>query len=352
MKTLQHDIVPKQVDIEVTSRCNLQCKLCPTLDGKAKAMDMPLSLFKSIIKRVNFPTTIVPWLNGEPMLHPEYPEMLKTLNDAHLRYYVTTNGMLFRQDAFMELLSPGTSCYQIIFSLDGTDCKTAAAARPGTDYETVSKSIKTAMEMNRDLGKHVDIAVKICERGQDYEEIERFIAKWLGVADYVCVGKPLNRLNEESMRKYPCRYSDPNFMVVKSDGRMTRCAYNFAATNDERYTMGRVDGEYEDVPLLDIYNNEKMRDFRTAQRNGIFPGPCATCGFAYTGDGFDGTLRFRNRSLVAVPLFYHDDYYNRFFSLTEKKKGGSWSGTYIRCRACKCIQRSGGEKCTLCGEAL
>lgn len=352
MKLLKHDIVPKQIDIEVTSRCNLRCKLCPTLDGTAKAVDMPFSLFESIVNRITFPCSVVPWLNGEPTLHPRYADMLYLLNEKKLRYYVTTNAMIWREDVMFEIFGPHSTCYQVIFSLDGLDQRTASAARPGTDYDTVKHNIIRALDVRKAQHSKTDIAVKICERGQDYAEVEEFINQWISTANYVCVGKPLERTDNVNMRRYACKYSDPTFMVIKSDGRMTRCAYNCEATNDERFTMGRVDGEFIDTPLLDIYNNEEMTTFRNAQRNGVFPGPCATCGFAYTGDGLVGKLRFRSANKDFYELYYHEDYYNRFFSLVDKKKGGSWSPTFIRCRKCHSIIEQTNADCPSCGGEL
>ena len=85
-------LIPKQVDIEVTNRCNLQCKYCPNTCNKGFPVgDMDLDFFKSIVDRINFPTTVVAWLNGEPFMHPKYDEMVRYLNAKGQRFYVTTN---------------------------------------------------------------------------------------------------------------------------------------------------------------------------------------------------------------------------------------------------------------------
>ena len=88
-------------------------------------------------------------------------------------------------------------------------------------------------------------------------------------------------------------------------------------TNWDRQAVGMLDKE---TPLLDIYNNSKYREFRKLQRVGIFRGPCKTCGFAYTGTGFEGVIRFRDKKLIGKDIFYHQDYYNQFFSLRKDWK--------------------------------
>lgn len=311
-------IIPKQVDIEVTSACNLKCRFCPGLNTKAQHMD--LDLYKSIIDRINFKTTVVPWLNGEPLLHPNYLEMIKYTDEAGLRYYITTNGMIHNTELFDYITRPGSNCYQIIVSLDGLPWSDSVElARPGTVKDKVFETIFYLMSLRTDT----DIAVKICRRGQDWEEIEEYVSYWLekGI-DFVIVGDELTSDNNpEGFRRSICQYSDNNFMVIKVDGRVVRCAYNTEATNNHLYTIADV---CNDTPLLEIYNNEWFTKFRSDQADRIFDGPCKTCGFAYTGQGFYGTVQFRDTELIDKTIYYHRDYYNQFFSLKERRKNNSY----------------------------
>lgn len=319
-------VIPKQIDIEVTSKCNLECRYCPAVTNPNATGHMDYGLFESIIERVDFPTTIVPWLNGEPMLHPRYNEMIQLIVKKDLPAYITTNGHFWRQDIF-DLITEKNSIYQIIFSLDGLHHEgfnSIELARPGTDRRLVVSNIVRFMELADMKGRNIDIAVKICERGQDYEEIENFIHEWLlnGV-DYVCVGRTLELSAIRGMRHYPCQYSDNNFMVVKWDGRLVACAYNDQVTNESALYFGQMD---KTTPLLDIYNNEAYSKFRRDQRKGLFPEPCQTCGFAYTGTGMKGILRFRNPALNIGDIYYHNDYYNKMFSLKRSWKDDEYYG--------------------------
>jgi radical SAM protein with 4Fe4S-binding SPASM domain len=305
---------PKQVDIEVTSACNLKCRFCPGLGTKAQHMDV--DLYKSIIDRIDFPTTVVPWLNGEPLLHPNYLELIKYTDEAGFRYYITTNGMIHNFELFDYISRKGSNCYQIIISLDGMPSSNSVElARPGT---AVTKVLQTIAYLNS-KSKYLDVAVKICRRGQDWEEIEKYISYWLDMGiDFVIVGDQLvEENNPEGFRRYPCQYSDNNFMVIKVDGRVVRCAYNTEATNNHDYTFDNVGNGR---PLLEIYNNEWFTKFREDQAEGIFHGPCKTCGFPYTGQGFEGKIKLRDKSLSQKTIYYHRDYYNQFFSYKKKRK--------------------------------
>jgi organic radical activating enzyme len=310
--------IPKQVIIETTSKCNLKCKLCPNTALGAKGEHMDYSLFKSIIDRIDFPTVVIPWMNGEPLMNPEFPKMLTYIEKKDLPYYVTTNGTIIRDDFEEVIFDQGSRCYQVIFSLDGLPFTgTPEAARPGTDIVVVRKNMYDFIKRAKKARPNLTVAVKLCQRGQDYAEIEDYIKYMLiqwGV-DYVCIGRDLERLNPVSMRFAPCQYYDNNFMVIRANGDVVLCAYNYDAVNTDRFIMASA---ANDIPLLELYNNESFRTRRKDQDEGYFLPPCDSCGFAYNGNGFKGTLTSRGDWNALI--YYHQDYYNQFFSLKQDWK--------------------------------
>jgi organic radical activating enzyme len=311
-------IIPKQIIIEVSSRCQLRCVGCPINGGSNNGTYMDLDLFKSIIDRIDFPTVVIPWMNGEPLLHPNYAEMVKYITDKNIPCYITTNGMIWNDELF-EHITNGTSCYQIIFSLDGLPWSNSVElARPGTDRKKVIENIKRFGSLKKMKGDKLDMAVKICQRGQDWSEIEEYIVYWLyhSYIDYVCYGKMLAGECEAGQRRSPCQYFDNNFLILRADASSRLCAYNDRIVNGNENPVGTL-GPTES--LLDFYNNAAFTQYRRSQNLGIYKGPCETCGFAYTGFGMEGTLDFRSRKLPNK-VYYHQDYYNQFFSLKDKKK--------------------------------
>lgn len=326
MKEIYIPRVPRQVVLEVSAKCNLRCIGCPINTDKSGGGFMDLGFFKSVVDRINFPTTVVPWLNGEPLLHPQYGEMVDYLIEKKQRFYTTTNGHFWRDDFFQRVMAPDSTCYQILFSLDGLPLPTSRSielARPGSDRKQVLSTIYRALKLKQVLNSKIDIAVKMCERGQDYEEFERFISYWLGEGvSYVCIGKMLENENvKKGFRIFPCRYFDDMAMEIRWNGRVVPCSYHDKVINDGVLPMGVLDRE---TSLLDFYNNEAYRTLRALHRSGDFPPPCDTCGFAYCGDGFKGEVFFKNENLGYRKIFYHEDYYNRFYSFVEKRKGVSW----------------------------
>ena len=312
--------VPKQIIIEATSECNLRCKYCPSPFLKGSHMSM--ELFESIVIRAKeeMPdATLIPWMNGEPLLHPRYADMLRIIEDSGMKAYVTTNGTIWNDEVF-RIIARDNNIYQLIFSLDGVPgSKSIELARPGSNGHEIMRNIIRFGEMKKET-KGCDLAVKITRRGQDWGEIEEYIQFWLSQSyiDYVCIGEALIGLNEGSMRRHICQYADANFMVIHYDGRLSYCAYHEEMANNPEWSPGTVDLT---TPLLEIYNNEEYSRFREDQHLHNWWEPCATCSFAYTGFGFGGKVKFRK---WGAEVYFHRDYYNSFFSLVDKQKPNAY----------------------------
>ena len=315
-------IEPKQVIIEVTSRCNLKCKYCPTLEKGAPAHDMDLDFFKSIVDRITLEmpdTTVIPWMNGEPLLNPNYYEMIKYITDRKLRAYITTNATIWEND-FFHHITDKNSIYQLIFSLDGLpNTGSIEKARPGMNESIVLSNIHRFLRLKNSKKKNIDLGIKLCRRGQDWGEAEDYIKYWLNTRgiDFVCVGDALVD-DEGGIRTKPCQYPDNNFMVIRWDGSVVFCAYNLTMTNNPDYAVGKLDSKES---LLSFYNNKKFDNFRRLQNMGVYHPPCNKCGFAYTGIGYEGKIKFRNWNKT---IYHSKDYYNGFYSLKKKRKNKSY----------------------------
>ena len=322
-------IIPKQYILEATNRCNLQCRYCPSVDntGKFPVGDMDVELFKSIVDRIKEESpesTVIPWANGEPFLHPKYLEMMEYLNNKGLRFYVTTNLTIWRENVLRELLIPGSGCYQLIVSMDGLfGSGNIAKARPGTDENLLRDNLGKLFALKTELASNTEIAVKICRRGQDYGEIERYVKYWLAHPDidFVIVGDALVGENEDGMRTEPCQYFDDNFMVIRWNGQVAICAYCDKAINEMEGSYGTVGMTGS---LLALYNNEDIAFRREEQNSGRFSSPCDTCPIAYTGIGYRGKVSFRDDP--GTDYWYQKDYYNQFFSTRLHWKPNSYYG--------------------------
>lgn len=104
----------KRVYIEISNICNLQCSFCPVVERDKKIMDV--ATFKHVLSEVAPKTEqITLHLMGEPLAHPQLPEILSLCQSQNVPINLTTNGILIGK--YTQLLLESPSLYQMNFSL-------------------------------------------------------------------------------------------------------------------------------------------------------------------------------------------------------------------------------------------
>ena len=103
-----------KINIEISNICNLQCSFCPEVIRTKKLMD--LDLFREIIKQVAPLTEQVCFhLMGEPLVHPQFSELVQICDEYHVKIFLVSNGVLLRPPLAENLLHPAFR--QVNFSL-------------------------------------------------------------------------------------------------------------------------------------------------------------------------------------------------------------------------------------------
>lgn len=86
-----------KVNIEITNVCNLQCGFCPPVVRDNKMMS--LELFREVIKQVAPLTELVCLhLMGDPLVHPQFDEIVEICDEYGVNIFLVTNGVLMRDD--------------------------------------------------------------------------------------------------------------------------------------------------------------------------------------------------------------------------------------------------------------
>jgi len=116
---------PETISLLLTYRCNLHCRMCGLWGERGSLKDLPpsltslnldVSLIERLIAEVRVFHPTITLFGGEPLLHPQWGEVLKRIKGAGLRCNMITNGTLLRKRA-EEAVRMGLD--EIIFSLDG-----------------------------------------------------------------------------------------------------------------------------------------------------------------------------------------------------------------------------------------
>ena len=94
----------KQIYVEITNICNLDCSFCPK-NSRPKRF-MTVAEFDKITDEISpLTNTICLHLMGEPLLHPSIKQIFEICNAKNLKVHLTTNGTLIKQN--LQLLMSG-----------------------------------------------------------------------------------------------------------------------------------------------------------------------------------------------------------------------------------------------------
>lgn len=193
--------MPKRIVCEMTSACNIHCKMC----GRNATEFNPtvfrpewLSRFESVSDRVA-EITLLGW--GEPTLHPRFSDFLRWAYEHGMQKFFCTNGTklhLLKEAIFdfhTELLT---------VSLDGANAETNNRIRCGADFDRITDNIRELVAEKKRRGvdyPYLSIVMTMME--SNFRQLPDFVrlAAQLGIQEakgvYLTVFE--NRMLDERM---------------------------------------------------------------------------------------------------------------------------------------------------------
>lgn len=135
---------PIQLNIEITSRCNLSCGHCarshlPGRPGK----DMPRETFQTVLDLMPNTYKVVLVGLGEPTLHPQLADFVSLAARRGHRAHLVTNALSLDGALSRRLVAAGLC--GLTFSLDSVDPDLASRVRPGSDVGRIIGNIRAFM---------------------------------------------------------------------------------------------------------------------------------------------------------------------------------------------------------------
>ena len=122
-ETFDGDYGPRRLSVELANICNLHCSYCFRSDENlysSHAEFFPLDLLRRIIDDAHTVANVtrINFTGGEPTLHPQFAETLRTIGDAGLTVSFVTNGWHFDR-VWPTLQANRAAVSHVAFSLDG-----------------------------------------------------------------------------------------------------------------------------------------------------------------------------------------------------------------------------------------
>lgn len=283
---------PSVVYIEPTNACNANCVFCPRRVMTRPVGYMDLGLYHGIVDQIADlgPSELRLFHYGEPMLHPDLPEMIRYAHERELVARFQTNGLALTHERIAELLSAGMNYIGV--SVNGLVARDYETIRPGHSFETLTRNLlllredvqASGVSCHIHLNAHVD-REEVRERDAD---IQAFKKHWLTVADSLSISglslydriavvrrgevseNALEELVRRSDEEVLC--AEPfDRMVIKWDGRVSPCCADY----DGRLILGDVTRQR----VEEVWNGAEAQSLRAAVRERRYTDVplCRTC---------------------------------------------------------------------------
>lgn len=274
-RTSETSPVLGSVNLELTNHCNLRCTICPvnTTMRRDKGFMDP-ALFRRVIDENPELRFVLAFQWGEPLLHPDFFDLVRYAADRGVRTMITSNGTHLTPENRRKLLECGLA--RVTFSVDG-DAATHFAIR-NYDLDTLRRDVRALVAERDAAGAALRIDVSMVVDAATEHALASFLAEWRGVADRV---QAIPRLVAQR-RSEPCRELWRGTLVVLWDGRVSACCVD----SEGMLEVGDANVE----PLRSVWNGERMRALRRSHRAREFPALCSMCG---EFDHADVSKRFR-----------------------------------------------------------
>ncbi len=289
---------PSKIYVEATTRCNLDCGFCMRRAWDESLGDMDPQTFAAVLDGVKAlsrrPTLLFGGI-GEPLAHPRLPEMVGQAKSLGARVELVTNGTLLSQAMGQALIEAGLDLLWV--SVDGATPERYADLRVGAALPDVLDNLGLFCGDRRTRGTGPEVGIAFVAMRRNLADLPALLnlAGSLGVTHFHV--SHLLAHTEEMLEEtlYPqarsvnpprmgghCPFVESGAVAVGWDGSVSPCVpllhgstsfLNGGERCAQRWSVGRL----ADNALLDLWNGQKLQEFRHRVKAFRFA-PCASCG--------------------------------------------------------------------------
>ncbi len=230
---------PKKIYVELTTRCNLHCRMCvKNMDGSCiPEEDMPLAVFDHLLPALTYADNLILNGIGEPLL---YPNLLKIIRFARLRLPATasigfqSNGVLLNKNFYQELIEAGlnTVCLSVD---DMRDCTSKNRHSSGEhSFYAVQKAVLCLARARAKTGRDLKIGLEIVLNQKNIEELPALV-NWAADnnVDYIITTHLIQYGNtSESVNLFNPNSSDAVQLFNKYNQRASSQGIDIAKTRE------------------------------------------------------------------------------------------------------------------------
>ncbi len=282
IRSTEHLTMPREIQVELTTDDQLADTILRprgAIVGQRGPLDG--TIFQRLLEEVSEydDTLIVLGGFGEPLLHPQFEEILRACREANIfGLAVRTNGMVLDERTSRALLEYDVDVVQVL--LDANDPESYRKVHGFDGWDTVTQNMESLNQMRQSSKKINPIVVpSVVKARETFDRLEAFYDKWLCysgwavIEGYSCHAGLVEDRRVMSMappQRQPCRQLRDRCTVL-SDGQVVGCDQDFQG----RYVIGNL----KDQSLARIWRGQRMQALRAAHRQGRYSGHpmCQMC---------------------------------------------------------------------------
>ena len=276
---------PNRITLELSACCNLSCVMCPRKYVSNGNGFMKNDLFRHIVNQLKGKAigAVVPFFRGEPLLHPDFLEMIRILKETvSAKIQLATNALLLDRYTSKYLLELGIDF--ISFSLDAIRKNTYESIRKGGDFTLAMENVHTFLrEKANGSASATQVQVSITQTEKNYAEIPAFVEYWKGCVDrirvYPChsINGRFGKLNDADSNKKKtqrqlCKKPFTDFAIYY-DGDIALCNHDW--DRKKEHSLGSA----QEKTIEDIWKDQPYKTIRRMHRSRKWDTviPCNDC---------------------------------------------------------------------------
>ena len=159
---LRYSHMPTFIAIEPANYCMLHCQQCPVgmraTAPEARALISEKIWIKALNEAATFAHTVIFHFQGEPLLHPDLPKMIRYAHHLKLFTMLSTNAQLLTPDVAEALVDAGLD--RIIVSIDGLTEPTYSHYRVGGSLQRALAGMRALADCKKQKGYGPEIEMQ------------------------------------------------------------------------------------------------------------------------------------------------------------------------------------------------
>ena len=218
-----------KVGLELTSKCNLRCGMCPLPVLRRPYEDMEWPLVEKAEREIHGLGLKLKWLHemGEPLLYARIDDAIRLFPEASL----STNGLVLTEEVGAKLLA--SPLRRLRICVDSINPKVYPQLRTGGDFERLVELTRKFLAQAKGEAIRIEIQ-KMRSRLTLDESVDDFRRLFdlkqyrnARVIEKTCEALDVNEETDLHGKFYGCvQGAFFTWVVVFADGRITHCCYD------------------------------------------------------------------------------------------------------------------------------